>query len=43
MYALECFNVTAKHKADVADLKTIKEVEAFDVAADYPTQLEMKL
>ena len=43
MYALECFNVTAAHKAAVTDLKTIKEVEAFDVTADYPKQLEMKL
>ena len=43
MYALECFNVTAAHKASVTDLKTIKEVETFDVTADYPKQLEMKL
>lgn len=43
MYALECFNVTAAHKAAVAELKTIKKVEAFDVTADYPKQLEMKL
>lgn len=43
MYALECFNVTSAHKAAVSELKTIKEVEAFDVTADYPKQLEMKL
>ena len=43
MYALECFNVTAAHKSAVAELKTIKEVEAFDVTADYPQQLVMKL
>ena len=43
MYALECFNVTAAHKASVAELKTIKEVESFDVTADYPQQLVMKL
>lgn len=43
MYALECFNVTSAHKAAVAELKTIKEVEAFDMTADYPKQLEMKL
>lgn len=43
MYALECFNVTSAHKAAVAELKTIKEVEAFDVTAGYPKQLEMKL
>lgn len=43
MYALECFNVTAAHKKAVSELKTIKEVEAFDVTAGYPKQLEMKL
>ena len=43
MYALECFNVTAAHKSAVAELKTIKEVEAFDVTADYPQQLVMEL
>ena len=43
MYALECFNVTAAHKAAVEELKTIKEVEAFDVTADYPQQIVMKL
>lgn len=43
MYALKCFNVTAAHKAAVSELKTVKEVEAFDVTADYPKQLEMKL
>ena len=43
MYALECFNVTAAHKAAVEELKTIKEVEAFDVTSDYPQQLVMKL
>lgn len=42
MYALECFNVTAAHKKAVSELKTIKEVEAFDVTSDYPKQLVMK-
>lgn len=42
-YAYECFNVTAAHKAAVSEMKTIKEVEAFDVTADYPKQLKMKL
>ena len=41
-YAYECFNVTAAHKKAVSELKTIKEVEAFDVTSDYPQQLVMK-
>lgn len=43
MYALECFNVTARHKAEVAELKTVKEVEAYDVTEGYPEQLEINL
>lgn len=43
MYAMTCFNVTAAHKKAVSELKTIKEVEAFDVTADYPSQLKMKV
>lgn len=43
MYALECFNVTASHKAAVSELKTIKEVEAYDYKAGYPKMLEMRV
>lgn len=41
MYAKACFNVTAVHKKAVSELKTIEEVETFDVTAGYPKQLEM--
>lgn len=43
MYALECFNVTASHKATVGELKTIGEVEAYDYKAGYPKMLEMSV
>ena len=43
MYALECFNVTASHKAAVSGMKTIKEVEAYDYKAGYPKMLEMRV
>ena len=43
MYALECFNVTASHKAAVGELTTIEEVEAYDYKADYPKMLEMSV
>lgn len=43
MYALECFNVTASHKAAVCKLKTIEEVEAYDYKTDYPKMLEMSV
>ena len=43
MYALECFNVTAAHKLAVSKLETIEEVEAFDITADYPSQLTINV
>lgn len=43
MYALECFNVTASHKAAVGELTTIKEVEAYNYKAGYPKMLEMNV
>lgn len=43
MYALECFNVTASHKAAVRELKSIEEVEAYDYKAGYPKMLEMSV
>lgn len=43
MYALECFNVTASHKAAVGELKSIEEVEAYDYKAGYPKMIEMSV
>lgn len=43
MYALECFNVTASHKAAVNELKSIEEVEVYDYKTDYPKMLEMSV
>lgn len=43
MYALECFNVTASHKAAVNELRTIEEVEAYDYKTGYPKMLEMSV
>lgn len=43
MYALECFNTTASHKAAVSELKSIEEVEAYDYKTGYPKMLEMRV
>lgn len=43
MYALECFNVTASHKAAVGELKTIEEVKVYDYKTGYPKMLEMSV
>ena len=36
LYALECYNVTAEHKAVVGRLRTVGEVEGYDHTAGYP-------
>lgn len=41
LYALECYNVTAKHKSEVAQLATIEEVEAYDITSGYPEKLAL--
>ena len=43
MYALQCFNVTSAHKKTVSELTSIKEVEDFDITADYPDQLVISI
>ena len=43
MYALECFNVTAIHKAAVGELKTIEDVKVYDYKTGYPKMLEMSV
>ena len=43
MYALECFNVTASHKAAVGWLMSLEEVEAYDYKTGYPKMLEMNV
>lgn len=41
LYALECYNVTAQHKANVEALTTKKEVEAYDYTTGYPEKLNL--
>ena len=43
LYALECFNTTARHKAEVRKLKKVEEVEKYDIKEGYPKQLEIDL
>ena len=39
LYALECYNVTEAHKADIEALTTVEEVVAYDYESDYPEKL----
>ena len=41
LYALECYNVTAQHKANVEALTTKEEVEAYDYTTGYPSKLNL--
>lgn len=41
VYALECYNVTAQHKAAVNELQTIEAVKAYDITSGYPTKLDL--
>ena len=43
MYALECLNATASHKAAVGELKTIEDVKVYDYKTGYPKMLEMSV
>lgn len=38
-YALECYNITEQHKANVVALNTIEDVEQYDYTQDYPNKL----
>ena len=41
LYALECYNKTAEHKANVGKLMSIEEVEAYDYTTGYPDKLDL--
>lgn len=43
MYALQCFNVTASHKAAVSKLTSVAEVEDYDYKCGYPEMLNIKV
>lgn len=39
IYALACYNTTAKHKIEINNLQTIEEINSFDITKDYPEKL----
>ena len=41
MYAVQCFDTTAKHKVAVSELTTIEEVGKYDITVGYPEKLEI--
>lgn len=43
LYALECYNTTQKHLAEVDSLETVSDVCAYDYTAGYPDKLALEL
>lgn len=43
VYAKQCFNTTARHKAAVAALTTVEAVAAYDFTEGYPQRLDFTL
>lgn len=39
VYALNCFDITSKHKRNVYQLNTIEEIENYDYTSGYPEKL----
>lgn len=39
IYALNCFDITSKHKRNVYQLSTIEEIENYDYTSGYPEKL----
>jgi hypothetical protein len=39
LYALDCYNVTAAHKAAVSALASVEDIVAYDYTANYPSKL----
>ena len=39
LYALDCYNVTAAHKAAVSAIDNVEEIIAYDITAGYPEKL----
>lgn len=43
LYAKACYNTTARHKAEVAELTTVQELLDYDITAGYPEKLNITL
>lgn len=41
VYACQCYDVTAQHKASVEKLTTLEEVESYDYKAGYPDKISL--
>lgn len=43
LYALECYNVTAQHKANIGEMMSVEDILSYDYTARYPEKLHFTL
>lgn len=43
LYALECYNVTAQHKANIDQMESISDVQSYDYTVGYPQKLKFSI
>ena len=43
LYAKSCYNVTAKHLAEVEQANAVEELQQYDITADYPPFLKLTI
>lgn len=43
LYALDCYNTTAKHKVNIQNLSSIEKVHNYDYTQGYPSKLEFTI
>lgn len=43
IYALQCYNITEQHKANISKLETEEELKSYDFTANYPEKLNITL
>lgn len=43
LYALECYNVTAKHRKSILEMTTIEDIVGFDYTEGYPEYVSFKV
>lgn len=43
LYAKNCYNVTAKHQAEIMQMESLEELQQYDITAGYPSFLELNI
>lgn len=43
LYAKNCYNVTAKHIAEIEQINKLKDLQCYDITAEYPPFLQLEI